>query len=152
MAEIFPLTIRKFFVMWLGCLALVLLTYNPFELSYYHWLLGHSDDYFSLKVAVGVGLLLAYIVLFWIIGSQLGRVGVATGLLLMALTINAALEQFDGATPLVRKFITVLCIGSILAVGLTWPHIRVNLAGIFNKRYLIPKKKYRKRWHWWHWY
>lgn len=151
MAEIFPLTLRKFLMFWVGCLALVFMTYNPFGHSYYHWFTEPSKDYFSLKLLIGVGLFSAYAVLMWIIGSQIGRVGVATGLLLLALIINQALLLLENATPILQRFAAVFCLGTVLAMGLTWPHIRVNLSGIFNKRYLIPKPKYRKYWHWWHW-
>jgi hypothetical protein len=131
---------------------LVLLTYNPFGHSFYHWITGPSEDFFSTKLLVGVGLFSAYMVLGWIIASQIGRVGIATGLLLLALSILEALRQTEGATPVLRRFAVMFCVGTVLAIGLTWPHISVNLSGTINKRYLIPKAKYRKYWHWWHWY
>jgi len=151
MAEVFPITLQKFLALWLGCLALVLLTYNPFGHSFYHWITAPSEGYFSVKLLVGLLLLFAYVFLIWVMASQLGRVGVATGILLLALTVNEALDLLSTATPILRRFVVVFCVGTLLAIGLTWPHIRVNFSGIINKRYLIPKPKYRRRWHWIHW-
>ncbi|KOR31161.1 hypothetical protein TI05_12975 [Achromatium sp. WMS3] len=151
MAEVFPITIRKFLLLWVGCITLVLMTYNPFGLSFYHWITGPSKDFFSLKLLAGVFIFSTYMVLGWIIGSQLRRVGVATGILLLALLVNEVLAELEGASPILKRFAVVLCIGTVLAVGLAWPHFEVNMSGIINKRYLIPKIKYRKYWHWWHW-
>lgn len=151
MAEVFPITIKKFFTLWLGCLALVFLTYNPFGHSFYHWITDPSKDYFPAKLMVGLLLLFAYGFLIRVMRSTLQRTGFATGILLLALTINEALELMAKASPVLRRFAVVFCIGTLLAVGLTWPHIRVNFSGAINKRYLIPKPKYRKYWHWIYW-
>jgi Family of unknown function (DUF6524) len=150
MAEISTFTPQRFLVHWVSCQALVLATYNPFGHSYYDWVMGPADDPVT-KLLVGLMLAGTYVFLIWVIAGSLGRWGLVAGALLLALSINQLLEHLPTSEPRLRQSAVLFCIGSLLSVGLSWPHFWSSFSGIINKRWIIPKKRYRRTWSWWYW-
>jgi hypothetical protein len=140
MAAVTLFTPQRFIVQWIACLALVLLTYNPFGRSFYHWVTGSPEELF-LKLVVGLGLLFIYVFLIWVIFSSVGRRGLVAGGLLWMLAVYQVLQWLPTETPVLRRSVTLACLATLLAVGLAWPHLTTRFSGQLQKRYLIPKKK-----------
>lgn len=140
MASVTLFSLHRFIVQWVACLALVMLTYNPFGRSFYHWTLESPEDLF-LKLAVGLGLLFVYVFLIWVIFSSVGRSGLLVGALLWLLTVYQLLEWLPTETPVLRQFVSLACLATLLAVGLAWPSITTRLSGQIQKRYLVKDKK-----------
>jgi hypothetical protein len=125
----------SFGVRWLAALVLVLATYNPYAMSYYHWLIA-DGGYASLKVLAGVALLILHIVTMIATWRSMGAIGVG---LVTALAASAAWflidsDVLDIENP--RKLgVTVLVIlGTVYGVGLSYSHIRNRLAGQVDSR------------------
>ncbi|TFH42133.1 MAG: hypothetical protein E4H01_13925 [Lysobacterales bacterium] len=91
-------------------LALVLLTYNPSGYSYVHWFRGAlaagsagPEHYF-----VAVVLIIGWVIFLRATLLSLGGVGVLLG------------AAFLG---------TLMCMGALLAAGMSWSHIRRRMSG-----------------------
>lgn len=134
---------QRFFVQWLLCLALVLLTYNPFGDSYYHWVMRSPEDLF-FKAVVGLALLFTYVFLLWVIFSSVGRRGIVIGIVLWVLMAYQVFEWIPTDSLMLRRLVQLACLATLLAVGLIWPHMLTRLTGQIQKRYLIKKRKKKK--------
>jgi membrane-bound ClpP family serine protease len=125
---------------WLFCTALVLLTYNPFRHSFYHWVSGGTGDWL-LKLVVGLILLFTTVFLVWVIFGSVGAIGVTIGALSWGLLSHQVLTALSVQAPLLRELVVLICLATLLAVGLSWPHFIFRLSGQEEKRYLTKDKK-----------
>lgn len=114
-------------------LALVLLTYNPSGYSYLHWFRGALADgaagpehYF-----VGVVLIIGWVIFLRATLLSLGGVGVLLGAAflgtLMWLLTRYRIVPAESATAII--WITLVCMAVLLAVGMSWSHIRRRMSG-----------------------
>ena len=125
----------SFALRFLGAAALVLLTYNPSGYSYFHWVqdaIGSDGPGFSAEYAfVGVVLLIGWTVL---IRSTLRALG-AFGLLLAAAFIGTLVWLmtsygiFAAETSTAITWTALISLAALLAVGMSWSHIRRRLSG-----------------------
>ncbi len=145
MAMVFTdFTPRRYLIHWLSSAALVLMTYNPFGHSYYHWVMAGGG---STVFKVLMGLLLFFVqtfTLWWII-SSVGRIGIAVGALIWGLTSYEFLQWFPTESILIKHLIIQLLLATMLAIGLSWPHLRTRLTGQIEKRYLLYQGKAEKK-------
>ena len=133
------MTPKRFLFFWVSCVSLVLLTYNPFSHSFYHWVMGGSEELF-LKLVIGLGLLFAYVFLIWVILGSVGLLGVVIGCALWGLLAHELIGLMAVEAPPLRRLVVLVCLATLLAVGLSWPHFKYRLHGQIEKRYLIKKK------------
>lgn len=122
-------------VRWLAALLIVLATYNPYGMSYYHWV-SEDGGYASLKVLAGVALLIMHIVAMLATLRSIGAIGVA---LVTALAASTAWFLVDSAILDIenpRKFVfTLLAIlGTVYGFGLSYSHVRNRLSGQVDSR------------------
>ncbi len=134
------LTLRLFLWHWAYCLGLVLLTYNPLGYSYYHWVTDGSGEVF-LKMIMGLGLLIAYTFLMWVIIGSIGRLGLLAGVIMWVLLAHEVIKFFAVEGSAMYEFIVLLCLSTLLAIGLAWPYINFQLHGQIEKRYTYKEKK-----------
>ena len=150
MAMVFTdFTPRRFLVHWLASTSLVLMTYNPFGHSYYHWIMTPGGSIF-LKALAGLALLFAQVFMLWWIIATIGRAGVIVGGVIWGLTAYEILKWMPQESPVLRQMIVLLVLATVQAIGLSWPHFRTRLTGQIEKRYLIyhgkaEKKKKKKK-------
>lgn len=127
------LTWQGFLLRWLFAIILVFLTWNPHGLSFLDYVLGAEDitaDW-PLKLILGIALLIGWVIYMRATLSALGAIGMALVVALFAAVI-AALNYYELVTigfnglfvDLVLLFISLL-----LAVGMSWSHIRRRLSG-----------------------
>lgn len=115
---------------WLTAMCLVLGTYNPYALSYVHWIRDVPGQH-SLKVLVGVTLLILHVVAILSATRSLGMIGIG---LLTALFASAAWTLIDHHVLNVeepRVFILTLLIilSTLYGLGMSWSHLRNRIAG-----------------------
>jgi hypothetical protein len=114
-------------------LALVLLTYNPSGYSYVHWFRGAlaagsagPEHYF-----VGVVLIIGWVIFLRATLLSLGGVGVLLGAAFLGtfmwLLTKYKIIPAESATAIV--WITLVCMGALLAAGMSWSHIRRRMSG-----------------------
>lgn len=125
------MTALGFLLRLLLALLLVLATYNPTRYSYYGWLRDTDWALTPLTVFVGVVLLIAWVIFLRATFRSLGGLG-----LVLAMAFFAALFWLAGSwgwLPLDRRdiitWIAIVVLAAILAVGMSWSHVRRALSG-----------------------
>ena len=125
------LTVQGFLLRFLFALLLVMLTYNPSGYSYVHWLKNSFSDFSPLLGLAGVSLIIGWVIYLRATLRSLGLIG----LILAALFFAAILWLFIDWGWLSLKNVTVInwvvsiLISAILAVGISWSHIRRKISG-----------------------
>jgi hypothetical protein len=120
----------SFVLRWTLSILLVLGTYNPFGFSYYDWVV-FDGGYPSLKVLVGVALLILHMATILSTGRALGPIGIA---LLTALYASVAWVLVDNRLldledPRMIQLTLLLILSGLYGMGLSWSHIRNQLSG-----------------------
>lgn len=131
MAETSQFSYPHAIVRWTAAVFIIFATYNPSGRSYFHWFTDFADDRWSLKILVGLVLL---ILIFTFVVATLRSIGVTGmvttaaffGSVIWALVDNGYLRAL-GLWAWVT--IVLLLVGSLLAVGVSWSHIRNRLSG-----------------------
>ena len=145
MAMVFTdFTPRRYLIHWLASASLILMTYNPFGHSYYHWVITKGDSWVS-KVLAGITLVIVHMFVLWWIASSVGRVGFIAGASIWGLASYELLKWFPDESPLTKQFVVLLLLATIAAAGLSWPHMKTRLTGQIEKRYLIYHGKAEKK-------
>lgn len=112
-------------------LALVLLTFNPTGFSYAHWFAKHFPQITPIIVLAGLVLLGGWIVFVRATMRSLGAGGVVLALLVAAALIWLFVSWgwIDLANAGALTWVTLVVTAIVLAVGLSWSHIRRRLSG-----------------------
>ncbi len=112
-------------------LALVLGTYNPTDYSYFSWILSETTRFGPVPALVGVILLIAWIVYLRATFLSLGWLGIILGAALFGcvvwLLVDIGWLALDSGQAI--TWVALLLIALILAVGMSWSHIRRRLSG-----------------------
>jgi hypothetical protein len=110
---------------------LVFGTYNPTDYSYISWILSGNAGFEPVTALIGVILLIAWIVFLRATFMSLGWLGIVLGAALFAcllwLLIDVGWLSLDSTSAI--TWLTLLLIALILAVGMSWSHIRRRLTG-----------------------
>lgn len=112
-------------------LLLVLVTFNPTGYSYAHWVSAHFPQITPLIVLSGLVLLAGWIVFVRATMRSLGVGGVMLAMLVAAALIWLFVSwgwinlAHSGAMTWIGLFITSI----VLAIGMSWSHIRRRLSG-----------------------
>jgi len=126
-----PFTARSFLQRWVAALALVLATFNPTGYSYLHWIRESGSDQLPVKVVVGIVVLILYIVFLRATLRSIGPIGVGLAAAFFAAFIwmlfNYDLLAAEQTTLL--TYVGLVVVATIMAVGLSWSHIRRRLSG-----------------------
>jgi hypothetical protein len=116
---------------WLVALTVVLLTYNPTGHSFYHWAMRDFSNLTALKALAGALLLAGWVIC---VRTALNSLG-AVGLLLSALVLGAPVwvlvdyRILDPHEPSLVSWISLVAIGTILGIGLSWSLLRTRATG-----------------------
>ncbi len=130
-----PFTIASFGYRVLFALVLVFATYNPLEYSYYHWairpLLADPGDFTILKALVGVALVIGWGVFLGATFKSLGAIGTILLTLLFGLFLWWMIDNgwISLDEPGTMSWLILVVLTAVLAVGISWSHIRRRLTG-----------------------
>lgn len=118
----------SFFVRWLVAMFLVVATYNPSGYSYVHWITEATAELWPFKALAGVLLIVVYGLYGLATLRALGYAGIA---LISALSaaIVWVLADLKLLSPFETPMVLMLVIANILAIGVSWSHIRYRLSG-----------------------
>lgn len=119
-----------FLLRWFTALALVLGTYNPYAMSYYHWVMDYPGNV-SAKLLVGVLLLTLHVVAILSTMRSLGLIGIG---LLTTTFASAAWVLIENQLlyvedPRIFIFTLLVILGSLYGAGMSWSHVRNRLSG-----------------------
>lgn len=124
-------TIGSFFLRLLAALALTFLTYNPTGYSWFHWARADLPGVTPLMALSGVALVIGWTVYVRATLRSLGALGLILAFAffgtLIWLVVDVGLVPADSVTAVTWLVLTLLA--SVLAVGLSWSHIRRRLSG-----------------------
>lgn len=117
----------------LFCAVLVLLTFNPTRFSYLHWLY-RSWEFDRLGAAhalAGVVVISGWAVMLRAAGRSLGGLGLFLGAAffgtLVWFLISIGVLSVDSRSTI--TWIALVCLSGLLALGMSWSHIRRRLSG-----------------------
>ena len=115
-----------FIVRWVVALILVLGIFNPSEYSYYRWVTAGGTGNLPLKVLVGVALLIVLIVYARATLRSIGPVGLVLAAAFFGALVWVLIdfELLEPGSSVVMTYILLVVIATILAVGISWSHIR----------------------------
>lgn len=126
-----PLTLQGFLLRFLFALFLVMLTYNPSGYSYSHWLQNSFSDFSPLLGLAGISLIIGWVIYIRATLRSLGLIGLILAGLFFAtivwLLIDWGWLGLDNIT--VMNWVFLILISVILAVGISWSHIRRKISG-----------------------
>jgi hypothetical protein len=123
------------FTRFLGALAIVFLTYNPTGFSYVSWILPEGNlstwHFGPIEALAGVLLLIGWVIFLRATQRSLGNLGLILAIALVAtlawLFIDAGLLQADSASAV--TWIILICTAAVMAIGMSWSHIRRAMSG-----------------------
>lgn len=121
----------SFLVRWVLAMFVVFASYNATGYSYYHWVTVSSTYDWPLKTFTGLALLTSYGILAIAIWRSMGPVGVATATAALTAMVWTLvdygflnLNNTNAVSTIVGSLIATL-----LALGVSWSHIRTRLSG-----------------------
>ncbi|TDX97771.1 DUF6524 family protein [Thiohalophilus thiocyanatoxydans] len=118
----------------LGALVLVMSTYNPEGYSFVHWASNVEQGPLALKIFVGLGLVIGWTIFIRATLGSLGGFGMLLVVALFASLLWLLIEWGvipSGSVDAI-SYMTLFVISALLAVGMTWSHIRRRLSGQFD--------------------
>lgn len=111
-------------------LVLVMSTFNPSGASFYHWVIHRGDTSIPLLILVGIGLLIGWVVFFRATMRSLGAVGVLLAVALFACLVWLVVDfNLVSVGSQVFIYIILVIFAAVLAIGMSWSHIRRRISG-----------------------
>ena len=125
-------TFASFALRYLIALVLVFVTYNPSHYSWVHWL--NSDTAMVYKAASGIVLLIGWVMFLRATWNSLGAFGTLLAAaffgVMIWLLIEWGLLALDNTSVLV--WVAEFVLSGVLAVGMSWSHIRRKMSGQYD--------------------
>ena len=126
---------KGFLIRWLAAAVLVFATFNPFGLSYFHWVsaFGEADGSgdIPLKILIGLLLVAGFGIYFRATWLSLGAMGIALIVAVFAVFIWLLVDyrMLDVDTPWVLALMVQSVLSIVMAVGMSWSHVQRRLSG-----------------------
>jgi hypothetical protein len=124
----------NFLLRFLAAIVLVHLTYNPEGYSLYHWYAGVLPDFSEITPLMAVSAIL--LVIGWAIYLRaairsLGFIGSLLAVAFFGALFWLLLDigWVNPGRPVVMEYVALIFIAALLAVGLSWSHIRRRFSG-----------------------
>ncbi len=124
-------TFQGFLVRFAGAIALVLATYNPERISYYHWALAQLPEFSVLKGFLGVVLLIGWAIYLRATVHSLGVIGtlLATAFFGTLLWLVWDSGIFPKESARFVSYLALLLVAGVLSIGISWSHVRRRVTG-----------------------
>ncbi len=120
-----------FLIRWVVALILVFATFNPTQYSYYRWVTAPGSDNLALQALVGVALLILYVIFMRATWRSIGVIGLALAVALFGAIVWVMIDVglLDADRPKIMTYVILVILATILAVGISWSHIRRRMTG-----------------------
>ena len=122
----------NFLIRFLFAGLLVIGTYNPSTYSYTHWVLtGFPDSINAVSAFAGIILIIGWVIYLRATWNSLGPIGLLLALIFFGvfvwMIIDIGLLSTDNTS--VLSWIILFIASAVLAVGMSWSHIRRRMTG-----------------------
>jgi hypothetical protein len=116
---------------WLISMFLVFATFNPSGYSYVHWVMGESNQPWSLKILTGIVLGSIVATFFLATRRSLGMRGIlaTTGLLAAATWTLIDLGLLSNLSHRAYVTIALFAVACILTLGVSWSNLTLRISG-----------------------
>ena len=122
-----------FLLRFLGSALIVLASYNPSGYSYFHWVTDsfRGEGMAAQQAFVGVMLLIGWTILVRATFHSLGSFGLvlAAAFIGTLVWLMSSFGLFEADTPVTIAWTALLSLAALLAVGMSWSHVRRRLTG-----------------------
>lgn len=117
----------RFLIAWI----LVLATYNPDGYSYIDWIFMFDNGSLPLKLLLGVVLVIGWAIYIRATKRSLGMIGIVLAIAFFATLLWLLVDWNIIPANSIRavSYIILFIIGSLLATGMCWSHIRRRISG-----------------------
>lgn len=126
-----PITIQGFLFRLLFALLLVMLTYNPSGYSYTHWIQNSFSNFTPSLGIAGISLIIGWVIYLRATLRSLGLIGLILAILFLSAIIWLLVDWgwlgMNNVTAM--SWIVLVLISVVLAVGISWSHIRRKISG-----------------------
>lgn len=121
----------SYLLRWLFAAALVFGTYNPTDFSYASWILAEGTEFGPVPAILGVVLLIGWIIFLRTTFLSMGWLGVILGSVLFGCIVwlFVDLDWLEVDSTGAISWLALLLLSLILALGMSWSHIRRRLTG-----------------------
>lgn len=115
---------------WLAAMILVFGTFNPTPYSYANWVLRDSGDW-PLKALAGIAMIILYVIYVRATWRSIGPIGVGLVAAFFAAVLWVLIDYrlLDPNDPNALTYVILVVTATIMAIGLSWSHIRRRLSG-----------------------
>ena len=120
-----------FLIRWLAAFVLLAVTFNPTELSYYHWARDNWQEQLPLAVLVGLVLLVALILFLTAVFRGIGSIGVFLVMAVLGALIWVLwdYEIISLENPSTNSWIALVMLSVVLAIGMYWGILWRRMSG-----------------------
>ena len=119
---------------WIFALILVLGSYNPTQWCYYSWATAETTSFGPIVAIVGIVLLIGWIMFIRATFMSMGWLGITLGAALFGcivwLFVDLGWLALDSEGTI--AWVVLIILSLILAVGMSWSHIRRRMSGQFD--------------------
>lgn len=114
-----------------AALAVVLVTYNPTGYSFYHWAMRDFSNPTAVKAFSGTLLLVGWVICIRAAFTSLGAIGLVLSALVLGTLVWVLADYgiLNPDRPSLLSWISLIMIGIILGVGLSWSLLRTRVTG-----------------------
>jgi hypothetical protein len=126
----------------IAAIGLVLFTFNPTGYSYVHWVSTVFPHITPIQAIVGIALLVGWVVYLTATMRSIGFIGVGIALAFFAAVVwlIASWGWLDPHNATAMTWVVLVVSATILAVGMSWSHIRRRLTGQADVDEIEPHK------------
>ncbi len=120
-----------FLIRWLAAFVLLAATFNPTELSYYHWAKANWNEQLPIAVLAGLVLLVAFILFLTAVLRGIGALGVALVVAVLAALVWVLFDLgwISLDNPSTNTWIALIMLSIVLAVGMYWGILWRRISG-----------------------
>jgi hypothetical protein len=121
----------SFTIRFIYAIIVVFATYNPEDVSYFHWIKEEFPTFTVYKGLIGVILIICWVILIRATIGSLGTIGIILAAAFFGLLIWLIFDVFNIPTDSARviTYIIQVMIASVLSIGVSWSHIRRRITG-----------------------